>query len=130
MPLKTIKVESKADHSTKGMLVTIDPLNAFKGSTASRLWDACGLIPYFVAEAVGEESAQAVVDSMVDTYGFGRYEMSGEVTPKGVYTHPEDPDLEPMVEFHLMSGDVTVWVYQHAIVAVCDANDTIVVRMG
>ena len=122
--------------NTDVMDATIDPLNGFEGIKDSKLWEATGLIPYFVAEAAATahlETAQDVMDVMNECYGFGLgdYNMlseKGEVSPEGLYTYPEDPDMSPMVEFKF--GEFTVWVYQYALVAVRDGEgNTIMQRM-
>ena len=116
--------------------VTIDPLNGFEGIKHSKLFEATGLIPYFVAEAAlteGTDTAQEAFNVMNEAYGFGLgdYNMlsdKGEVDSEGLYSYPEDPDLAPMVQFKW--DDMTVWVYQYGLVAVRDGEgNTIMQRM-
>ena len=128
----------KIDVNPEVMEMVIDPLNQFEGIKASKLFEATGLIPYFVAEAAltaGLETAQDAMDIMNEAYGFGLGEYNlledgkGEVSPEGLYTYPEDPDMAPMVKFEWAEG-FTVFVYQYALVAVRGPEgDAIMQRM-
>jgi hypothetical protein len=110
------------------MEITIDPLKGYDGVKPTKLFEATGLIPYFVQEAAlskdGNTTAKEVMDIMNEAYGFGMgdynmLENGGEVDDDGRYQYPEDPELVPLVQFELDTG-VKVWVYQYALVAVVD----------
>jgi hypothetical protein len=96
------------------------------GTTSSKLMEACGFIPYFVADAedagVSGMSAEEVMKILMLIYGFATdIRMEGEVQEDGTYVYPEDPDLDPYVS---MKGDYghTYWIYPYGIVAVVDKN--------
>ena len=118
------------------MKVTIDPLNAYEGIKHTKLWEATGIIPYFVAEAALAETAdtkaQDVMDLMNECYGFGLgdYNMldgGGAIDKDGVYTYPDDEPLSPLVKFDMEYS--TVYIYQYALVAVDDGNTQVMQRM-
>ena len=109
--------------------VTIDPLKGFKGIKDSKLFEATGLIPYFVAEAAlteGADTAQEVMNIMNEAYGFGMGDYNllsdgvGQIDDDGLYHYEGDPDMSPMVEFSFKENKV--WVYQFSLVAVQDAD--------
>ena len=138
MQTKTRKPETPKQFNTAtGLKITVDPLDAFSGISRNKLFEATGLIPYFVAEAhlsIAEEpTAQGVMDDLNDSYGFGlgEYNMlddeAASMAENGLYSYEEDPDLSPLVEFDL--GGATVWVYQYALVAVKVGSDVIMQRM-
>ncbi len=86
------------------MEVTIDPTGAFKGVPQRGLFESCGLIPYFVAEAASTsllENSEDVMEVMREAYGFStKYNFlakeGSQVDKDGVYsTSDEDPDLSP-----------------------------------
>jgi hypothetical protein len=109
----------------------VDPTSHFKGVPQSRLVEALGIVPSFVAYAAVEApevTARAVLDAMAEAYGFYMGDMEGgTVDAEGVYQYPDDPPLYPLVRWKL--DDVTVYMYQYAIVAVQDKDTTIVTRM-
>ena len=118
------------------MLINVDP-NEYhipKGAKQGRLVEACGIIPMFAHEAYlkGAVTAQEVYDSMVESYGMGDWASPnwGTVDAKGVYksTHAEDPDLYPLVSLEY-PGAAKVYIYQYAIMAVVDPQQTIISRM-
>lgn len=121
----------KAPYKSWLMEVNIDPLDGFDGIKESKLFEATGLIPYFVAELAmqGEDvdTAGEAMEILNSCYGFGLgdYNMmddkAASMSSEGVYSYTEDPDMVPLVEFKLKSG-VTVWVYQYALVCVKDAD--------
>lgn len=116
------------------MMVTIDKNKAFEGAKKDRLIEACGLIPYFfvAAKEQGAKTAEEAYQTMVDEYGFGDYSGTnwGTVDPKGTYVsaYDEDPDMEPLMSMSILDGP-TLHIYQSAILAVVDANKTIISRM-
>ena len=118
---------------TNGIAVTVDPLNGYPEAKPRALFDATGLIPYFVAEASEEETAKTALATMNQVYGFGLgddYNMldhGGKVDHDGRYKYPGDPELVPLVQFE--TTYVTVWVYEYGLVAVTDGQDTIMQRM-
>ena len=112
--------------------VKVDPTSHFKGVPQSRLVEALGIVPSFVAYAAveaPEATARAVLDAMAEVYGFYMGDMEGgSVDAEGVYSYPDDPPLYPLVRWKL-DDDVTVYMYQFAIVAVKDGNETIIARL-
>ena len=116
------------------MMVIIDPNKAFEGAKKDRLIEACGLIPYFfmAAKEQGTKTAKEAYAVMVSEYGFGDYSNTnwGTVDSKGTYVsaYKEDPDMEPIMAMSILDGP-TLYVYQSAIMAVVDSNDTIITRM-
>ena len=110
----------------------LDPTNHHEGVPDSRLIEALGIVPSFVAYAAVEHTeatARAILDAMAEAYGFYMGDMEGgTVDAEGVYQYPDDPPLYPLVRWKL-DDDVTVYMYQFAIVAVQDKDNTIITRM-
>jgi len=95
------------------------------GATPDRIIEACGIIPDFFAEAClpeGPRTLQQVADDMEAGYGFGGfcYPLGGAVSPQGVYSYPEDPDLYPLVRYRF--GAFECYVYPYAITAIRDVR--------
>ena len=111
--------------------VKVDPTGQYKKVPKQRLVDALGIVPSFVSYAAveaPEATARAVLDAMAEAYGFYMGDMEGgTVDAEGVYQYPDDPPLYPLVRWTL--DNVTVYMYQFAIVAVQDEDTTIVTRM-
>lgn len=111
----------------------VDPLKKYPDVKKGRLVEACGLIPAFVAEAeigLGEGAPlEALHRAVMEIYGYGLgHPMTGgEVTPEGVYTYPEDPDLYPLVSLQTAQGH-EVLIYQYAITAFRDSEGTTIVE--
>ncbi len=112
------------------MEVTIDPNGAFKGVPQRGLFESCGLIPYFVAEAASTsllENSEDVMEVMREAYGFStKYNFlaqeGSQVDECDVYsTSDDDPDLSPLIKFEF--DKFTVLVYEYALVAVLDGNE-------
>lgn len=120
-------IKQLVDHGVK---VSVDPTGKFEEVPDTRLLAATGFIPYFIQEVVWENSqtANGAMHVMGEAYGFGVHLMKGTVTAEGVYQYPGDPDLPPLVVFRLPT-DIQIIVYQHAIVAVRDGNNTLITRM-
>ena len=119
------------------LVTTTDPLQQFKGVPQGRLIAATGLIPFFVqdvAMSVPVDATEAF-DMMVECYGFPAEDMlpkgKGEVSDRGVYSYPEDPDLHPMVswKFEGEKDTIEVLMFQHAFVVVRDKARTHMTRM-
>lgn len=107
----------------------VDPLDKYPKASQEALMEACGFIPYFVADAAEDSTAAAALNTMEGVYGFPAMPMTGgEVSVEGVYSYPEDPDLYPLVAM-ATEGGVEVLVYRHAIVVVRDEKETFVTRM-
>lgn len=117
------------------MIISIDPTKSFAGANKDRILDACGLIPMFVVDAfsAGKATTKDVYGSMVESYGFGDMSSTdwGTVEPDGTYvsSYDEDEDLKPLIELSFPENPVKVYVYQYAIVAVVDPDNTIISRM-
>mgnify|MGYP001821800575 CR=1 FL=1 len=92
---------------------------------------AAGFIPEFLEYAMynfEEGGAEEFVDLMCQAYGYGRHEMGGEVDG-WTYKYPEDPDLEPIIVWLCPDARVDVALYNYGIIAVCDMDNNIVIRM-
>jgi len=117
------------------LTTTIDPTGWFreKKVPSNKLLDVMGLIPEFVFQTAREapEDASEAMDLMVRIYGFGDYRFTGgfTVSPEGVYSYPEDPDLYPACSFKLGDSDIEILVYQYAMVCIRDKDTTIMTRM-
>lgn len=122
---------------TQVISAEIDPneYHIRKGASPKRLREACGLIPEFYLEAAmrGNETAQELYDAMTSIYGFGSYEEAfrgGSVDSDGVYQSQfeEDPPMVPLLKLG-GEGYATLYIYQHAMLALVDDEKTIVTRM-
>ena len=115
--------------------VAMDPTGHFRNRDVSKdkLLEAMGLIPYFAVAAAAQlpKTAEKALELMDLEYGFGMGAMTGAgtVDEDGVYEYPEDPPLYPMAAFRFPESDVTVYVYQYAMVAVVDPETTLITRM-
>lgn len=91
-----------------------------------------GIIPEFFMEAVqyGGDTLDTVADAMDLIYGYGgfRHPFSGTVTDTGVYTTPDDPDLQPYATISYLDR-FTMYCYPYAITAIRD-NDTGETKIG
>jgi len=116
------------------MMVIVDPNRAFKEAKKDRLIEACGLIPYFfmTAKEKGAKTAKEAYRIMVEQYQFGDYSSVdwGTIDSKGTYvsSHEDDPDMEPLMSMRILDGP-TLYIYQSAIMAVVDSEDTFISRM-
>jgi hypothetical protein len=63
-------------------------------------------------------------------YGFGDGSGWGTIGPDGTYysQHEEDAPLAPLGRFKI-TDDITMYVYQYAIVGVTDGTETLITRM-
>lgn len=107
--------------------VTIDPLKKFNKVPRWALYEATGLIPYFIMEAPAKGDTQQVAQVLLECYGFGMpqsYNMmddeAASLDTEGVYRYTEDEDMYPLVQFDL--EHTTIYVYQYGLVAVVDAQ--------
>ena len=68
---------------------------------------------------------------MLEAYGFGisgnMLDHGGEILADGTYEYREDEPLSPMVEFRLQT--CSIYVYQHALVAVVGDDSQTMTRM-
>ena len=91
-----------------------------------------GLIPEFFMEAVqyGGDTLDTVADAMDSLYGYGgfRFPFDGTVTDTGVYTTPDDPDLQPYATISYLDR-FTMYCYPYAITAIRD-DDTGETKIG
>ena len=123
---------------------TKDPLVRYTSAPGDSLEQACGLIPFFWMDALlnQADTAEDVMDSMVESYGFGRMEFKGcMVAEDGTYVSEfeEDPDLAPYLKLGAVFTDedtgecenvVECWVYPYGILAVRDlTTPPTIVRM-
>lgn len=114
--------------------ITYDPCGKFPTATPERLFDACGLIPGFVMQALYRESStpQEVFDYMTEAYGFGAYPIEGGLLmDDGSYFYPDDPAVYPYVMITFDEAQIEVIILQHAMVAIrrVGNTDAIVTRM-
>ena len=106
--------------------VIADPLTKFTVPT-EQLMEMCGVLVNWACLAVRSENMK---QSLEDSYGFGTLlEMTGgTVTDNGTYQYPEDPDLYPLVTVYVNMVP-RVHIYEYAIVALVQGQDTFVTRM-
>jgi len=86
--------------------------------------EACGLIPYWVAEYAGENTLK---EHLAKCYQFGLYEMGGVVTEDGTYQYPEDEDLPWIAKMETKDG--MLYQYLYGIVAIPTKDGHFVTRM-
>lgn len=78
---------------------------------ASR-WDGTGLLK----------------DLLAAYYGFPMLEISGgTIGADGLYSYPEDPDLQPLAKIEFES--CVYWQYDYGIVAIVSESETYITRM-
>lgn len=91
-----------------------------------RLLEACGIILEWALDPAYYDLP--LRETFDKCYQFGLYEMQGTISPSGVYSYPEDPDLFPY--FSIERGDEVMHQYPHAIVAIVQKNgDSFITRM-
>jgi len=136
MTLKTREAAMARDSKTStGLGIKIDPLRQFEAVKPNRLFEATGLIPYFVNEAFmceqEDSTPEELMEVMLEAYGFGMsgnmLDYGGEILGDGTYQYPEDEPLYPLVEFQLKT--CSIYVYQHALVAVVGDDSEVMTRM-
>jgi len=131
--------------------ITTDPLNHFHTgwpSFKSEIMQACGAIPIWAIEWATVRMTDSMEITLADflgkAYKFGMYPMSGTIAEDGVYLYPEDPPLYPLLKMNFVeptnskmhhvekehsSNKVMLYQYLHAIVAIIEKGNTLVVRM-
>lgn len=91
--------------------------------------EVLGLIPSFIndSDVVGKGFREALGEQ----YGFGLYETTGgSISDEGVYSYPEDPDLQPLALYE--SPTEKCYQYDYAIIAIVSkdgSTPTFVTRM-
>jgi hypothetical protein len=115
------------------MKIEIDPTGTFEGIAPKKLIAAVGILPQFAwaVHYTQPETVREAYDLLQDAYGFGGGlgTMKGvTLTDDDVWQYEGDPDLAPMVTFHL-TDDIRFLVYRHALVAVTDGNTSMFTRM-
>ena len=85
----------------------------------------CGLPLLWVQAWDGKGSLK---DHLVASYGTACHEMTGGQVVEGVYKHPQDPDLQPLVQVELHG--CTFYQYDYGIIAVVTEESTYITRMN
>ena len=114
------------------MKVNYDPLGKYPTASQKQLSEACGLLPYWVAEweTLVRPTSDETLKSWLDKrYRFGMYELEKSVIEDdGTYKYPGDPDMAPFLSIDL--GEYGVFYqYPHAIAAVPTPDGYFVTRM-
>lgn len=110
------------------MNITIDPHDKFNGAPESRILEACGLIPMWVADWIRSPTQKTLKEYLDDVYGFGLYEMTGgRIDDNGAYHYPDDPTLYPLIQIETDEG--TFFMYEYSIVAIPTVNGYFITRM-
>lgn len=87
--------------------------------------EACGLV---LPWAQSWDGAGSLKDYLAGRYGFPMPEMEGGLVHlNGLYTYPDDPDLEPLAKVTFDS--CVFWQYPYGIVAIVTPSGTFVTRM-
>ncbi len=103
------------------LVITLNPCGKYKNKEAEHVWDAMGLLPYFIAECAlsSTQGGSETFDAMGQCYGFPMFNMledgKGKVSEEGVYSYPQDPDLYPYAQFEL-GNNTTILVYPYGLV--------------
>lgn len=99
-----------------------DPLNHFQNVPQSRIIEALGVLPFWVCHpSYWDHPLQEALELQ---YQFGpliNLERA-TVTPEGIHHYPGDPDQYPLIS--IKRGDETFYQYEHAIVAIINAQGT------
>lgn len=114
-----------------------DPLDKFPTATDASLIAACGLILGWAREAIAEAYLDEVPPSSVaalltSRYAYPTHDYYNEkcsINADGVYSYPDDPDMYPMVKIHSPEVGVTIFIYQHSLVAVRTDTEVRLYRM-
>jgi hypothetical protein len=118
------------------MKIRMDPNKQFEDVQVTRIVDAVGILPVFAEAAYvaypSDPTARQVFDEMMKAYGMGFGDgttMEVTITPSGTWVsnYEEDEDLHPLVK--LFWEDVTIYLYQHALVAIVGPDTTLATRM-
>ena len=101
-----------------GVMWVHDPLGVFESEQAeirNYCHEASGLIPHFLTL----EDTRPVAEQFEERYGFGHLcELTGGKIAKGtgVYSYPEDPDLNPLMACRFLNE--VVHIYHYGIVGI------------
>lgn len=117
------------------MITSIDPTNSFTDAKPTRLLEACGLIPYFFAEAAVSKpkTAKEAFDIVMEAYGWGFGQDGsgwGTVDEKGMYvsSFEDDEDMAPLLSIEMAQG-ITGYIYQYGITAIKGPDSTFIARI-
>lgn len=110
------------------MAIDFDPLKKHGNLSKEYIMEMMGMIPTFIHTAVSDPDS-SLADGMMEAYGFGGPPMKGStVSPEGVYSYPEDPDLFPLAVITTERGQV--FIYHYGIVTIREPDkDDITYRM-
>ena len=81
-----------------------------------RLIEACGFLPTMLM--AGEEESTLMKTALEENYPFGAYwNGSGVIDEQGIYRHPEDEPLHPIMSVTNKLTDDVAYIYQYGLVA-------------
>jgi len=99
----------------------LDPCGKFPRLTTDQAENAAGILPYWAGLAY--EYGNSMKKALMENYAYYWGEMKGgEVKDDGAYHYPGDPILYPLVKFWHDDIPEVMYVYQHSIVAVVNAE--------
>ena len=97
------------------MQLTINT-KAFPDVDPEMLQEMLGVLPYWVREYILLGRDMDIVGFMTERYGFGSlYQFKGSVSDDGIYSSPEDPDMQYVGKMNTPNGNV--YFYQYAMLA-------------
>lgn len=109
----------------KNCTIDVDPLNKYPKVPMARVVDVAGVLIAWAWHAIQADDA---IEKMCSFYIYGTYEMKGHSKiENGVYNYPGDPKMYPIVT--VASDTASVYIYEHAIVAIVQGDRQYVTRM-
>ena len=98
----------------------VDPTGHYPDVKPTRLLGAGGFVFFWAAEAFTRP--ESIRETLENRYGFGSlFPMDMTISPTGVLSYPEDPDLYPLFSITGTrpgsSTEEVFYMYEHAIVA-------------
>lgn len=110
----------------KTLEMTTDPLEHY-GVSRKEIEAICGIIPFWVKNVT--YLGLPLYVALNKQYQFGLYNLQGgEVSPDGIFSYPEDPDLYPYCK--IIRDDETFYQYPMAICAIVQKDgSTFITRM-
>ena len=81
-----------------------------------RLIEACGFLPTMMIES--QDPNSLIKTTLEGNYPFGAYwNGDGVIDEQGIYRHPEDEPLHPIMSVTNMLTDDVAYIYQYGLVA-------------
>lgn len=100
-------------------LVTNPTLNPDFVPETERLIEACGFLPTMMIESQNPDSSLKA--ALEENYPFGAYwNGSGAIDEQGIYRHPEDDPLYPIMSVTDKATGDMAYIYQYGLVAARD----------